>query len=1014
MTEIDSQVRAYLPRFFNSFPFDQLSSRTIQQLVSRLQVHQWRSGELIYQEGELPSEVHCIVQGQIRILGSTATGFPTLEKLSAGVVGWDSLLRRVSAGTLRATDPDNKPTITLSVSADDFEALLLSELLPRLSHYCSLLELHDVLSCFLAKLPVRTRLPDLRRLCDHIYQHQLATVQHWSSGSKPDLPEAFTWFVSSGGLSAEIGTLLTSTQGLRLLQSSPFPVRLIGVDQQFLATVLETGTLPTPGAIEPAPATAMTTPIVPLLEKLLVAPSAQAATSQSIAPASYPVHLAHSDHGLELAISAFWMACDALRIPYSPDTFRDNQRLQRWFAQKVSTELKRMEFYCDLAQFSKLKAQQINFAPTSGGLNRLQTPAIIALDGVPCVLYEINATTAIIGSPTAGLLNLPVDRVVQQLEVEANGRGVRSHALILDRQPTSPLKQFGWQWLWNYIKPERGILIQILIASMFVQLLQLANPLLTQQIIDKVVINGGSGALPSFGLLLIILTVLESVLDTLRTWLLNDSTNRVDLQLGQEIVQRIVKLPLAFIQKHSVGELASRVGELETVRKFFTNTFLTVVLDVLFSFIYIGVMLLYSVKLTLCVLAAIPLVIGLTLGGALVMKQLLRTKAEQNSMLQSFLIERLSGIYTVKAQSMEGQVEQVWCNQYAEYLRTGSKAALASAVLRSSNKLLNNLNSLMVLWVGSSAVLSGQLTLGGLIAFRIIAGYVTGPLLRLAGVWQNLQETLLAIERLSEIVDTLIEGGSGLTMPPIVGRVQFAGIDFGFNAKAPLQLSNISLDIPARIFVGLAGQSGSGKSTLLKLLPRFYLPLAGSIYIDNYDLSRVDVYSLRQQMGIVPQESALFEGTIRENITSFQPGFSDEEVIEAAKIAEAHRFILEKPQGYDTKVDERGASLSGGEKQRIAIARMVLQNPRLVILDEATSALDYEIEQRIVENLQTKFKGRTVFFITHRLANLTNADLIVYLRNGQIVEQGTHAELMRNRQFYYSLYSQQVYSEQAS
>lgn len=328
------------------------------------------------------------------------------------------------------------------------------------------------------------------------------------------------------------------------------------------------------------------------------------------------------------------------------------------------------------------------------------------------------------------------------------------------------------------------------------------------------------------------------------------------------------------------------------------------------------------------------------------------------------------------------------------------------------SSFLNKLSGLLVLWVGALLVMDGKLSLGQLIAFRMIAGYATSPLLRLVQIWQNFQETALSLQRLGDILDTPQEQEeaqqSNILMPPIVGHVKYENLSFAFREGGPLQLKEINLEIPAGSFVGVVGQSGSGKSTLTKLIPRLYEPQSGKLIIDDYNISKVELYSLRQQVGVVLQDTLLFDGSIRDNIALANPDASDEQIIEAAKVAYAHDFIMALPNGYSTSVGERGSSLSGGQRQRIAIARTVLQNPRLLILDEATSALDYNAERQVCLNLMQALKGRTVFFITHRLTTIRNADLILMMDQGQIIEQGTYDELMAMRGAFYCLEQQAV------
>ncbi|MEO1560162.1 MAG: peptidase domain-containing ABC transporter, partial [Cyanobacteria bacterium J06632_19] len=347
----------------------------------------------------------------------------------------------------------------------------------------------------------------------------------------------------------------------------------------------------------------------------------------------------------------------------------------------------------------------------------------------------------------------------------------------------------------------------------------------------------------------------------------------------------------------------------------------------------------------------------------------------------------------------------------ASYVSAGFKTVKTSTDAGSTSGFLNKLSGLLVLWVGAYLVLEGTLTLGQLIAFRIIAGYVTSPLLRLTQLWQNFQETALSLERLSDIIDSpqeaTEEDKGNIPMPMIEGAVKYDDVSFRFKPTGPMQLNNVSLEFPPGVFVGVVGQSGSGKSTLMKLLPRLYPLESGRILIDGYDINKVELYSLRQQVGIVPQDTLLFEGSVQENIALNYPDATPEEIIEAAKIAVAHEFIMDLPNGYNSRVGERGSALSGGQRQRVAIARTILQNPRLLILDEATSALDYESERQVCLNLAEAFKGRTVFFITHRLSTIRNADIILMLDKGYVVEQGTHQELMSLKGRYYCLYQQQ-------
>jgi ATP-binding cassette subfamily B protein len=548
-----------------------------------------------------------------------------------------------------------------------------------------------------------------------------------------------------------------------------------------------------------------------------------------------------------------------------------------------------------------------------------------------------------------------------------------------------------------------------------VQLFGLVNPLLIQQVIDKVIINNSPSALGVLGLLLVVFALFEGLLLCLRTFLFVDTTNRIDLALGTQIIDHLLRLPLSYFDRRSVGEVSSRIGELEKVRAFLTGTALTTILDAIFAVLYIVVMLIYSWQLTLFTLAVIPVLVVLTLSVSPMVRDQLQSRALANARTQSHLVEVLSSMMTVKAQNIELRCRWKWQDLYSDYVAEGFDNTLLSTTAGSISSFLNKLSGLIVIWAGASLVLQGSLSLGELIAFRIIAGYVTGPLLRMTSIWQSVQETALSLERLSDVIDNpqeaAIDNASRMVMPAIDGEIEFRGIQFRYQPSSPLLLHGLTLTIPRGQFVAIVGASGSGKSTLTKLVARLYQPEQGCVLIDGIDISKVELYSLRRQIGIVPQDTVLFDGSIEENITLTQPDASPEEMVEAARIAAAHDFIMALPAGYATQVGERGSNLSGGQRQRIAIARTILQKPRLLIMDEATSALDYQTERMVSDNLMAALRGCTVLFITHRLSSIVRADRIVCMGNGAVLEVGSHDELMRQRGAYYALYRQQGRSE---
>ena len=583
--------------------------------------------------------------------------------------------------------------------------------------------------------------------------------------------------------------------------------------------------------------------------------------------------------------------------------------------------------------------------------------------------------------------------------------------LVIEKVRTTPVDRFGPSWFIPVIRRYKNVLIQVVIASFVVQLFTLANPLIIQVIIDKVISQRSLDTLQVLGIALLVLTLVEGLLASLKTFLFVETTNRIDQKLGSEVIDHLLRLPLEYFDKRPVGELGTRIGELEKIRNFITGRGLTTILDAGYSVIYIAVMLLYSIQLTIIALVVLPIQVGLTIIGAPLFRKQFRESAEDNAKTQSHLIEVITGIQTVKAQNIETSSRWKWQELYSKYITTSFKKTITGTALNQTSQVLQKLSQLMVLWFGASMVLNGTLTLGQLIAFRIISGYVTQQILSLTTIWQNVQELRVSFERLGDVINTNTESDDTdrgkIALPPVIGEVKFDNINFNFQySKKPI-LNNIDLKIPTKTFVGIVGKSGSGKSTLMKLLSRLYSPNKGKITIDGFDIDKVELYSLRRQIGIVPQDPLLFSGTITDNISGQIDTATEEEIIKAAKLAESHEFIMQMHSGYNTNIGERGTSLSGGQKQRIAIARTLFTKPKILVFDEATSALDFETEKNVVNNLKTNFNQSTIFFITHRLSTVSNADLIIMMEDGSISEMGNYKSLMLNKSSFYNLYNQQ-------
>lgn len=570
-------------------------------------------------------------------------------------------------------------------------------------------------------------------------------------------------------------------------------------------------------------------------------------------------------------------------------------------------------------------------------------------------------------------------------------------------------EQFNLGWFLPAVMKYRGLLGEVLLASFTLQILGLATPVITQVVIDKVMVQGSMPTLHVMAIALLGVAFFEGFLGILRLFIFTHTARRLDLSLSAQLFRHLMRLPLSYFEQRRVGDTVARVQELENIRQFLTGTALTVVLDSVFAVVYLAIMVYYSGILTLAALAVIPLFVLLTLTATPILRNWLNETFNRSADSQSFLVETVTGIQAVKAHTAERVARDRWEGLFARFIRTGFKASTTQNISSNIADFLTNLSYLIVLWVGATLVIQQKLTIGQLVAFQMLSGRMTGPLLRLVQLWQNLQQVLLSVDRIGDILNTApeAEAGSGLVLPPLKGQVTLDQVFFRYNPAQEPVLRGISFAAEPGMLVGVVGRSGSGKSTLSKLLQRLYPVESGRILIDGFDIKTADLQSLRQQVGVVLQEDFIFNGSILENISLGDPNISAEQVIEAARLAVAHDFISDLPHGYETSVGERGTALSGGQRQRLALARLFLSKAPILILDEATSALDAETEQQVLQNLQRVSKDRTVFLIAHRFAPLKRADLIVVLEKGVLVEKGTHDDLLQSKGLYWSLYQRQ-------
>jgi len=581
--------------------------------------------------------------------------------------------------------------------------------------------------------------------------------------------------------------------------------------------------------------------------------------------------------------------------------------------------------------------------------------------------------------------------------------------IVLKHKLLSEQIRFGFGWFFHQIMKYKKVMGEVLIASFIIQLFGLVTPLFTQVILDKVLVHRSMTTLDVLAIAFVFVAVFELVLNLIRNYLFAHTTSKIDAKLGAKLFHHLLALSLVYFEKRKVGNIIARVRELDQIREFIANKSVTLIIDVLFSGVFVAVMLLYSVKLTMVVLSFVSVIALLYLFVTPELRRRLEEKFQMGAQSNSYLVEAVTGVQTVKSLALEGIMQRKWEDYLAKYVNSGFHLTNLSNILGGVSGALQKLMTISMLYVGVTLVLEGKLSVGQLIAFQMFANQFSGPVLRLVNLWNEFQQTLLSVDRLGDILNTPTEqvNEKAITLPKLDGNVKFEKLEFAYAPDAPQVIKGISQEFPSGYSVGLVGRSGSGKSTIAKLLQRLYLPTGGSIHIDGVDIRHMNPKWLRNNIGVVLQDNYLFSGSIKDNISLSRPDAPMENILAASRMAGADEFIAELPEGYDTQVGERGSALSGGQKQRIAIARALLTNPRILIFDEATSALDYESEKIIQNNLKTIKEGRTMFMVAHRLNTVKDCDIILVMDKGVVVERGSHDELMKLNGYYHMLYTQQ-------
>ena len=650
----------------------------------------------------------------------------------------------------------------------------------------------------------------------------------------------------------------------------------------------------------------------------------------------------------------------------------------------------------DIARAAKLVGLRgrVVHGPSASRLSNVPTPAIVELIGGAFVVLG--------GRSASGTYRVvdPVTRIDRELSLDELIAATEPYVILIQRRTAgtgSDPRSFGFRWflpsIWRYRRP----LMHVLIASFFVQIFALVSPLIFQVVIDKVLAHKSYSTLFVLVGGIAAIGIFDVVLQFLRTYALSHTTNRIDVELGQRLFGHLLRLPMSYFETRSAGQTVARIRELETIRSFLTGQGLFAALDLLFAIVFIAVLFCYSTMLTWIVLATIPIYALIALLVRAPLREKINEKFNRGALSQQFLVETVVGIQTVKAAAVEPSMRSQWEERLAAYIKTSFGATLLGAGGQNAIQYVSKASSAVLLLFGAKAVIDGDLSVGELIAFNMIAGQVAQPILRLSQLWQDFQQVQISVERLGDILNSPPEHTAHAveTMPSPKGGIAFKHVTFRYKPGGQDILKDVTLGIKPGEVVGIVGPSGSGKSTLTKLIQRLYSPSEGEVLLDGANLAHVDPAWLRRHIGVVLQENLLFNRTIHENIALSNPAMPRAQVVQVARLSGADEFIAKLPEGYDTLIEERGANLSGGQRQRIAIARALATNPPILIFDEATSALDYESERVIQANMRHIARGRTVVIIAHRLAAVRHCDRIIGMIDGRLVEAGTHEELLR-------------------
>jgi len=916
-------------------------------------IHRLVPGECLLAPGEPPEHVWWVLQGKLRSLMELppSQSWRTVERHSEGcLIGWLGLIHGRPIEHLRAAEA----TELLQLPAERFLALWQQN--PALRQWCAsqtpCTELVHLLQQLAHANPARSRQLD--------FWDNLRGSVHWCVDTTPTARAGGTWHWPDG-------TCWPEQPASPALQQ-----RLLWIPD------------PAEQAIE-----------VELAQLHGTRPGMASSNSSASPSTALKLKRASGAEAIPLAI------CEALarhlQVPFERDNLKDQIRaLLQQQKQLNLVNIGQLLSSLDLS----VSLCEIPLAQ----LPRVPTPAVLEHRGSIAILEGVGDHDELrLLEPELGPLTMPPTDLAKDGQIQL---------LLLRRRPGSKTQRFSWGWYGPFLRPHRRELIEVLASSAVVNVLALVTPLGIMRLINAQTAGSDSlDAVLSIGVILVAAGVVQALATALRSLIFTGIANRVDMDTRETILDRLVRLPQGFFDARPVGRITYYFTQLDRLREFLIGQALTTLVDFSFSILYLAVLLSLNPLLTLVTLSSLPLFIVLALIANPIVEHQIERVVEEGVSTNSYLTEAITGIQTIKSQNAELKTRWAFQDRYSRFIGEDFKLKVSGETIGALAKCMGDLSGIATMVVGIWLVSRNELSIGALFAFRIIGDRVTGPMVQLVQTWQQFKIQSRNLRLAADVVDRPTEQSeqqaTNIPMPPLQGTVSIQNVDFRYEESGPRILHNVCLDVPQGTFVGMVGGSGSGKSTLLKLLPRFYEPESGRIQIDGLDVSKVELYSLRRQIGVVPQDSLLFDGTIKDNLLMVKPDASSEELIRAARIACAHDFIMDMPQGYNSPVGERGAGLSGGQRQRMALARAVLQNPRMLILDEATSALDARTERQVCLNLFEAFRGRTVFFITHRLSTVRPADMIVLMDQGAVMEVGNHITLLAQQGSYYALHESQ-------